>query len=371
MIAIANAVGEFLCRFLKTYKEINLIQDRKMLKIRWFQLLFRSILGCYGTLFVSLQTQFTSRRWFMVCAQHTRNAESVNRMYGGLTVLAPMREAPKIGLTPWGRAQHAFYLDGRTKNYVWVGTSGHGGVGVDFETARETMTRAAVKRGKPVGDYRWYEEDNAFAIMAWENPHLWTAMFKKLRGETEESFFARKRKELLKILSTYHLDYLEEIGQEPDSEAARIFRARQLDDMMRQENNPDLITAALGSWYTGIEGVIEVKTADGKSYLVKKESYNPQSGHNLLSNCELVDPNDYPNSAYCRRLRNDPTLVTNITFRSAHDAHTYDGNEFVPIVTADGRRYRATVASYRRAMQDTSGNKYTLDLDEFDLLDEE
>jgi len=68
-------------------------------------------------------------------------------------------------ITPWGRAQT---LEKIGKGLAWAMTAGHGGLAVSAGMARKNLSHAALKEGRLMGGYYWFEEDVAWAIPFYE-----------------------------------------------------------------------------------------------------------------------------------------------------------------------------------------------------------
>jgi hypothetical protein len=150
-------------------------------------------------------------------------------------------------------------------------------------TAAQQLSEPARNEGVACGDYLAYEEDAAWHVLAWEMPELFTG----------SGFSAPPREDSRKALSLYRPEYLLARGDEVDAEAYARWQAMQIERQMRAEKHPDLIVSAVFSDLGSTPGTrppfTEVITADGKKYLVKAASYQPNTP-NLLSNCEIVDP---------------------------------------------------------------------------------
>jgi hypothetical protein len=187
--------------------------------------------------------------------------------------------------TPWGAVDSVKPL---TRGISWVTTPGHGGLMISKAFAEKHLTPAALKHGEWYGDrytgkgYYCYEEDCAWAIPMWELPQFWPETFKHMKEcQTKEA----QRQYLHELLSRYFADYLLEIGVQPVESQYASYRERKLDERMRREKHPDLITSAIS---TDDPNIVKVWTADGKIHFVTKESYHAREGLNLLSKCELV-----------------------------------------------------------------------------------
>ena len=182
--------------------------------------------------------------------------------------------------TPWGSSQSTEVLE---PGIVWVSTASHGGLMITKTYAESHLTAAARQRGAKWGSYYTYEEDCAYAVAAWELPHLHEKIFNN--HDKDENF----KNLLLKSLSTWNADYLLDLGIEPEPTGYRLFLERQEDARMRKEKHPNLIVAAWGDWFTKIPGVVKVATADDKEHLITSESYGQREGLNLLSKCTLYE----------------------------------------------------------------------------------
>lgn len=179
--------------------------------------------------------------------------------------------------TPWGKS------DSETKparGVTWVGTPGHGGFMIAKGVAKKSLSLAAQKRGESYGRYLAYEEDCAFAMVAWEHPEWLPSP-----GLTKEK--------VLNSLSSWNADYLIERGITPEPEGYAYFLENEADHKLRTEKSPDLVVAAWGS-RVGFpvelpEGKVGIATADGKYYLADAASYEKRSGLNLLSKLTGVE----------------------------------------------------------------------------------
>ena len=182
--------------------------------------------------------------------------------------------------TPWGASQ---YVARYAVGFVSVGTSGHGGIMVTKKFADDHLSEEAKKRGIENSNYYCYEEDCDWAIPVFELPQYWGKVFEGMP-------ISNPREHLLKTLSYWNADYLEERGIEPEPEAYARYLERKREDQMRQEHHHDLIVAAYGEWHTKIPNVIEVCTANDKHYHVTKDSYHKlyETRIRLLSECEVL-----------------------------------------------------------------------------------
>ena len=91
---------------------------------------------------------------------------------------------------------------------------------------------------------------------------------------------------MIKTLSSWNADYLEEIGVKPDPESYKFYQKRKEDEERRKRNDPDLIVAAWGDWYTKKPKVTQVVTASDDYYWVDEKAYvelRESGGLNLLS----------------------------------------------------------------------------------------
>ena len=84
--------------------------------------------------------------------------------------------------TPWGHAQHVEVLD--RGGIVWVSTASHGGLRISKVCAlAKNVSQAAIKVGIETNEHFWFEEDCAWAVIAWELPHLWNYFFKYMSAK--------------------------------------------------------------------------------------------------------------------------------------------------------------------------------------------
>lgn len=210
--------------------------------------------------------------------------------------------------TPWGRSQHSRVI---ARGILEVSTAGHGGIGITVNAARRVgLSDAARDRGELSGTRFWYEEDCAWAILAWDlGPTYWPMLFERNKYEPGEDggticvyqgrdaeggeVFGREsiRTHLLRTLSTWNADYLLAIGETPDPQGLAHYLAAQERDRRRKANDPDLIVSASGMG----DGTTVVTTADGLQHRVTAQSYRDlgrdDAGLLLLSRCE---PSDVP-----------------------------------------------------------------------------
>lgn len=183
--------------------------------------------------------------------------------------------------TPWGISQ---YVERFGKGFISVSTAGHGGFMLTEKFVHDNkLSDAALKRGMRCDGYYCYEEDCKWAIPAFELPQYWNAIYKGLTVENPAE-------DLLRTISCWDADYLEERGIEPGPDAYGLYLERKREDQMRQEHHHDLIVAAYGDWHTKIPDVIEVCTANDKHYHVTKDSYHKlnETRIRLLSECEVL-----------------------------------------------------------------------------------
>lgn len=173
--------------------------------------------------------------------------------------------------TPWGAVQYAKNI---TRGVSVVSTARHGGLRISKAFAEKHLSVAAISRATVLGNYLYYEEDCDMAIPAFE-----------LEKYHETLYGENAKEKLLKSLSLWNLDYLEERGITPNEEAAKKYRAYQKTEEMRKNNHPDLIVFAIR---TDQPGITKVGTADGNKHFVKSDSYDSTRELNLLSYCELA-----------------------------------------------------------------------------------
>ena len=183
--------------------------------------------------------------------------------------------------SPWGPVQTCQRLgDGVYR----VSTAGHGGWMLAASAAARLSPEARAQ-GEPHAAWLCFEEDEAWAVPAWEMPDLWPACFQP--GGVPDP-----RAYLLDTLSQYRPDYLQARGVTPAPEPYARYLAWQEDERRRAARDPDLIVSCSGDWFTHLPGVYSVTTADGQSYLVTAASYDAihrQAGALLLlSACEVV-----------------------------------------------------------------------------------
>jgi hypothetical protein len=116
--------------------------------------------------------------------------------------------------TPWGKSDSKITLK---RGFSWVRTPRPGGFVLSPHFAKEHLSWHARVRGSGIGSwhpekcYRFYGGDCDYAIVAWE---LLLEHGKKDEVEVE-GLGKFNRDTLLKVLSTYHADYLEQRGVTP------------------------------------------------------------------------------------------------------------------------------------------------------------
>lgn len=172
--------------------------------------------------------------------------------------------------TPWGTSDSITRIK---RGLSWVGTPSHGGFAVSDGYARKHLSPAALLRGERRGNYYFYEEDCAYAIVAWDlfgflqNPILSCVEVPGLGEFT--------RATLLKSLSTWNADYLIECGTEPDAEGLAIFNAHKLRDRLQRDKSPDLVVSAVGDWHKDCpKTYVLVTCADDSRWFVKDAEYS-------------------------------------------------------------------------------------------------
>ncbi|MCK4260814.1 MAG: hypothetical protein KAX49_17690 [Halanaerobiales bacterium] len=180
--------------------------------------------------------------------------------------------------TPWGVSQEVIKFD---RGFVSVSTAGHGGFMLTEKFVKDKeLTPGALKRAIKYNNYYCYEEDCDWAIPAFELLQYLNLILKNNKNPMQS---------VLKTLSYWNADYLEERNFPPEPEAYKKYKERKLESQMRKENHPDLIVAAYGDWHTKIPDVIEVCTANNKRYHVTKDSYHKTNMEiPLLSECEVL-----------------------------------------------------------------------------------
>ena len=88
--------------------------------------------------------------------------------------------------TPWGRAQNVEILD--RDGIVWVSTASHGGLRISKICAlAKNITQAAIAQSIETDEHFWFEEDCAWAVIAWELKYLWNYFFKYMAIKNDES----------------------------------------------------------------------------------------------------------------------------------------------------------------------------------------
>lgn len=194
--------------------------------------------------------------------------------------------------TPWGQSHTT---DRYAPGFVSVDTSSHGGFRLsetfaDAVGLSEAARNAATYHWK--GHAYWYEEDCDWNVLTIELPQYADKMFAYM----DDSARKDPRAYSLLVLSQYKPEYLIARGITPDATRYGRYLRGQQNDQMRAARHPDLIVAGSGDWKTGIPGVYEAITADGKTHLVHGDSYTAAMQSDsyplfLLSDCTLYTPN--------------------------------------------------------------------------------
>jgi hypothetical protein len=179
--------------------------------------------------------------------------------------------------SPWGGIQHRNKLkDG----VYYVGTAGHGGIMVHHKVE---LSKEAFAVSEKYQQWQCFEEDCLYAVALWEMEDVW---------EKCKCTPPITRQSLLETISMYNPEYLIQMNVEPDPKNYEHWKAWKLEETMRAEHNPDLIVSACGDWYTKVEGVDYVVTADKKDHYITAESYHnihQSSNLLLLSKCVQVE----------------------------------------------------------------------------------
>lgn len=113
--------------------------------------------------------------------------------------------------TPWGAVQHSKIIK---RGVSIVSTTSHGGMRISKGFAEKNLSTAAINRATVLGNYLFYEEDCDMAIPVFE-----------LEDIQEDVFGENARQQLLKSLSMWNLDYLNERGITPNEEGAKAYHA--------------------------------------------------------------------------------------------------------------------------------------------------
>lgn len=184
------------------------------------------------------------------------------------------------GYSPWGGIQYSVVI---ARGMKAVSTAGHGGYMVTEKFAEKYLSEPCKKRALTYSNYLCFEEDCAWAILAFD---VFEHFGDKMKSEkvTLEEY----REGLIQTLSLYYADYLLEMGVEPSSTEYNIYLNRKLEDEMRANGHPDLIISALSM----NKDVVKVYTADNEEHYVTSESYSviSKSGNMLLlSKCDKVE----------------------------------------------------------------------------------
>lgn len=75
--------------------------------------------------------------------------------------------------SPWGQVDYKTDL---MRGVIWVGTPGHGGMGVAKGVAKKLLSPHAIMMGEEYGGYYWFEEDVAWTIAAYDSEVIMNAM---------------------------------------------------------------------------------------------------------------------------------------------------------------------------------------------------
>ena len=180
-------------------------------------------------------------------------------------------EQKRPSYSPWGQIDH---IERYAEGIFQVSTPGHGGLMIRKSVGNKLLSLPARKRAIDYRGWYAYEEDCDWAIAGFE---LWDQGIRLPRTTRED---------MIKTLSSWNADYLEEIGVKPDPESYKFYQKRKEDEERRKRNDPDLIVAAWGDWYTKKPKVTQVVTASDDYYWVDEKAYDElreSGGLNLLS----------------------------------------------------------------------------------------
>lgn len=184
------------------------------------------------------------------------------------------------GYSPWGGIQHS---DVVVRGLKAVSTAGHGGYMVTKNFANKHLSDACIKLGDEYGNYLCYEEDCAWAILAYDIADTFGDRMKR-----EDVSLEDYKQSLIRTLSCYYPQYLINIGVKPSEKEYNVYLDGVKRDKMRAENHPDLIVSAVNH----DKETVKVWTADGVIHFVTKESYRDLRNNSnllLLSKCILVN----------------------------------------------------------------------------------
>lgn len=184
------------------------------------------------------------------------------------------------GYSPWGGIQYSTIIARGLKS---VGTAGHGGYMATEKFAEKYLSEACKKHADRYGNYLCYEEDCAYAILAYDIADKFGNKMKSDKYTIEEY-----KHSLLESISCYYPEYLFEIGVEPLQEQYQVYLNGRKRDKMRAEAHPDLIISASSV----SSEVVKVWTADNETHFVSKESYKNLRENSLillLSKCDEVE----------------------------------------------------------------------------------
>jgi len=179
--------------------------------------------------------------------------------------------------TPWGTSQHSI---NHCRGFSTVSTASHGGMMVSPKAAEKYLSKAAIKRAlihESTG-YLCYEEDCDILIVFFDAKEIQKKLFKGI------PFFESKSQEeidkhLIKSLTLYNLDYLKEMGIEPDKDIIKELKLKEKFQDNTDKKCPNTIINISGEYKSMIEGVYIVETANNEFNYVTKKSYEAMVNH--------------------------------------------------------------------------------------------
>lgn len=195
--------------------------------------------------------------------------------------------------TPWGASQNVIPL---TRGFAWVSTASHGGIMVSEGQAKKHLSDAALKYGIPHNGYYCFEEDADASIVLFEAKAVRDELirpFGKLCDMTPQEL----QEYLVKDLSSYHCEYLLEVGETPDPERYAIWQLRKASSLAYENRDPNLVTTLFSSSRVLLLDHLLAMTADGDEHIVTQESLDrareaDQNYNHFMSldKLDVIDP---------------------------------------------------------------------------------
>lgn len=94
--------------------------------------------------------------------------------------------------TPWGVAQTQQQLD---SGVFWVTTAEHGGILIEQETARATLSEKALRIGRPWHDFVAFGQEDEMMVVLYEQPEWYPWIEEDLTIRFAEDFLRRSHPE--------------------------------------------------------------------------------------------------------------------------------------------------------------------------------